>query len=323
MMHRDGLIFGATSAAMCLKAFPFDGLHCWYFQSQSGILNLVRPNSPDQPIAQKAPTASLIPEFQSIVYERSKGVIPMPMNGVLLMPPLDRFNGASLFLDFDGTIVELARTPDAVVVSDRVRSLLSRLVRYLDGRVAIVSGRDASEVRRLIGLPQISIAGSHGIDLHMADGRLIGPQRPEALDSAIAELQSFASSRPGLLVEIKTFGCALHYRQCPDAELVCREVAGMLAERHGLHLQTGKMVVELRGAEGDKGSAVRQLMAEPDMLDTRPIFIGDDDTDEPAFLAAKTLGGAGVLVGAPRQSEALYRLPSVSDTLDWLERSSL
>lgn len=246
----------------------------------------------------------------------------MRINGVLTAPPLDLIKGASLFLDFDGTIVELADTPDAVVVSDRLRRLLLQLLNYLEGRVAIVSGRQASEVRRLIGLPEIGIAGSHGVEMHMADCRIIGPSRPAVLDSVIVELQSFAFCRPGLLVEIKPFGCALHYRQRPEAELVCREVTGMLAERHGLHLQTGKMVVELRGAQGDKGSALRHFMAEPPMMGTRPIFIGDDDTDEQAFLAAKHAGGAGILVGAPRHSEALYRLPSVADTLDWLERSA-
>lgn len=246
----------------------------------------------------------------------------MRMNGALAAPPLALLSGASLFLDFDGTLVEIAETPDAVIVEERLRRLLLRLLARLDGRMAIVSGRNASEVRRLIGPMEITVAGSHGVELHMADGRILSPPRPSALDSAIVELQSFASCRPGLLVEIKPFGCALHYRQCPEAELICREITGMLAERHGLQLQTGKMVIELRAAEGDKGSAVRQLIMEPFMLGTRPIFIGDDDTDERAFVAAKDLGGAGIFVGAPRPSEALYGLPSVPDTLDWLERAA-
>jgi trehalose 6-phosphate phosphatase len=245
----------------------------------------------------------------------------MRINGALDAPPLNFLASASLFLDFDGTIVEIAETPDAVIVGDRLRRLLRRLLAGLDGRVAIVSGREASDVRRLLGLSAITIAGSHGVEVHMPDGRVIGPPRPDALDYVTSQLRSFASARPGLLVEPKPFGCALHYRQRPEAELVCRQIAGMLAERHGLDLQTGKMVVELRAVEGNKGSALRQFMMEPAMLGTRPIFIGDDDTDEGAFLAAKYLGGAGIFVGTPRPTEAIFGLPNVGATLDWLERS--
>lgn len=246
----------------------------------------------------------------------------MRMNGVLAAPPLDMLEGSSLFLDFDGTIVEIAETPDAVIIEDRLRALLAHLLVRLNDRLAVVTGRDAAEVRRLLELPEISVAGSHGVEFHLSNGEIIAPPRAAALDIVAVELRSFASCRPGLLVESKPYGCALHYRQRPEAELVCRQVAGMLAERHGLDLQTGKMVVELRAAEGNKGSAVRQLMMQPQMAGTRPIFIGDDDTDEQGFLAAKHLGGAGILVGAPRRSEAVYGLPGVSETLEWLERVS-
>lgn len=245
----------------------------------------------------------------------------MRTNGVLSTPPLDLLPGSSLFLDFDGSIVEIAERPDTVVVEPQLRPLLKRLQVLLDDRLAIVTGRGALEVRRLLGMPAITVAGSHGVELHMPDGKVIGPPRDAALDIVTSELQAFASCRPGLLVESKPYGCALHFRQCPEAELVCRQVAGMLAERHSLHLQTGKMVVELRAADGDKGSAVRQFMMHPRMAGSRPIFIGDDDTDERGFVAAKHLGGAGILVGPPRPSEALYGLSSVSDTLDWLKRA--
>jgi trehalose 6-phosphate phosphatase len=248
----------------------------------------------------------------------------MQLSGAVALaaPPAELLSGASLFLDFDGTLVDIAVRPDAVVVSERVRDLIGVLLQRMDGRVTIMSGRDEAKLRGLLRLPSLAIAGSHGLQLHWPDGRAITAQRPAALDAVLAEMADFAAGQPGILIEDKPLGAALHYRQQPEAEAACRDLARHLAERHGLRLQTGKMVVELRAPGADKGSALDRLMGEPGLAGTRPVFIGDDDTDEPAFLAAAAHGGCGILVGLERPSAARYRLENVAAALDWLDKAS-
>ena len=240
------------------------------------------------------------------------------MSDTLPPPPADLLIDASLFLDFDGTLVEIAATPDAVTVSETLRQLLRDLQTRMDGRVAIVSGRSVAEIAALLNPVALTVAGSHGLEIAAADGRVATPQRSPGIDAALATLNDFASSRPGVLVEDKPFGVGLHYRQAPHEEAEARDLAAALAEQHGLHLQLGKMVAELRLPGADKGSALKTLMAEPAHAPTRPVFMGDDVTDEAAFAAARDLGGAGILIGPARDTRARYRLDDVTAALAWL-----
>lgn len=235
-------------------------------------------------------------------------------------PPIDLLDGASLFLDFDGTLVEIARRPDAVRVDSRLGALMQRLHARLDGRLAIVSGRPAAQVSALFDI-DLLVVGSHGMEFLGRD-RIARPEAPPALAEVAAAMDRLASRHPGVLVERKPLGVALHFRECPAAEADCARLASALAHEQGLHLQPGKMMVEVRAAGGDKGTAIRALMEEPDMAGRRPVFMGDDSTDEPGFAAVARLGGAGVLVGAPRSTAARYRLARVADALDWLEAAS-
>lgn len=132
-------------------------------------------------------------------------------------------------------------------------------------------------------------------------------------------MNDIAARIPQLIVEDKPLGVALHFRQAPEAEAKCMDLATHLATVHGLHLQLGKMMVEVRAGGGDKGSAIRTLMREPKLAATLPLFMGDDLTDEPGFAAAAALGGAGILVGPHRETAARFRLADVGATLDWLE----
>jgi trehalose 6-phosphate phosphatase len=228
--------------------------------------------------------------------------------------------GASLFLDFDGTLVDIAARPDAVRVGPRLASVLGRLARQLDGRMALVSGRPAREVASLVGLGAPLVAGSHGMEFLHPDGTLESAPRPPVLDQLREDWRRFAAGLAGVLVEDKPLGTALHYRLRPDAAEACHRLAAEAAQEHGLHLQTGKMMVELRAAGGDKGSAIRTLMQRPAMQGTHPVFLGDDDTDEPGLVVAEGLGGAGILVGAPRPTAARYILADPAAVLDWLEQ---
>lgn len=234
-------------------------------------------------------------------------------------PPLDLLEGASLFLDFDGTLVELEARPDETRVNDRVRTLMARLSAKLDGRLAIISGRPLDQIDALFGGAEFAISGSHGLEVRMPDGSLSVPIRPVGLDLALSEVRGLAARHEGLVIEDKPFGVSLHYRLAPHTEAECQALVRAMAEQDGLQLQLGKMMVEVRVAGKDKGHGLRALMQSPAMVATRPVFIGDDDTDEPALAAAEAMGGAGIVVDPVRPSAARYRLDDVAATLAWLE----
>jgi trehalose 6-phosphate phosphatase len=239
--------------------------------------------------------------------------------GKLSVPPPHLLDHASLFLDFDGTLVEIAERPDAVTVERRLRDLIARLLRCLDGRLAIISGRAAGNICKLFEGLEMTVAGSHGAELRWPDGRIRSAAAPQYDGVARTLLQGLMQRYPGILIEEKPLGLALHFRQAPQAEADCREIAQAIAARAGLAVQRGKMVIEVKTAGADKGTAVRALMTESPWREGRPLFLGDDDTDEAGFLAAADLGGAGILVGEPRRTAASFHLPGVDGTLAWLE----
>lgn len=234
-------------------------------------------------------------------------------------PPSSLLEGASLFIDFDGTLVEIVDRPDAVIVDEGLRDLLASLRATLDGRVAIVSGRSLAQLDAMLGpiAQALALSGSHGNE-HRWNGVTAHPIRPATLDAATDALNAFAAAHPGTLVEIKSYSVALHYRLAPASGPSAQTVAARLADEHGLGLEHGKMVVELRVAGGDKGVAVQRLMARAPMAGSRPLFIGDDLTDEAGFKAARALGGVGILVGEPRRTAAEFWLRDVAAVRNWL-----
>jgi trehalose 6-phosphate phosphatase len=247
----------------------------------------------------------------------------MPTGGMADdIPPLSILDGAALFLDFDGTLVELADAPDAISVAPDVPPLLARLDRRLEGRLALVSGRSIGDLERHLDCSGIGVSGSHGLELRLRDGGHLTLGGRHDLSAARQEVHRLASAAPGLIVEDKPFSIALHYRQAPAEEARVAKAMSELAGRTGLALQEGKMVVELRPAGADKGDAVRAFMAEPGFAGARPLFVGDDLTDEDAFAAAASMGGGGILVGPRRATAAHWRLPDVRAVIAWLDEAS-
>lgn len=237
-------------------------------------------------------------------------------------PPLSLLDGAALFLDFDGTLVELADAPDAISVSSGIPPLLKRLDQRLKGRLALISGRAIADLERHLECDGLAVSGSHGFELRLRDGRLARLTGNLDLSPARERVKAFACETPGLLVEDKPFGIALHYRQAPLEKERVDAMMAEVAREGGLVLQEGKMVVELRPPGADKGDALRAFMAEPGFAGARPVFMGDDLTDEHAFEAASEMGGAGVLVGPPRPTAAQWRLEDVPAVLDWLSKAA-
>ena len=232
-------------------------------------------------------------------------------------PPPALLDDASLFLDFDGTLVDFVIDPAKAVVDDPLRNLLHQLSSRLDGRLAILSGRSLGELTDRIGLGPVAMAGSHGLERRSADGRVTSAPIPPELAEAKRAARQFAEEN-GLLLETKAAGVALHYRDSQHAEAAVDAFARKLAAETSLDLQQGKCVRELRVSGADKGDAVRAFMAEPPFNLGRPVVVGDDLTDEHAFIAAAALGGSAILVGDLRPTAAQYRLPTVEATLAWL-----
>jgi len=237
---------------------------------------------------------------------------------VVCGPPLHDLARQSLFFDFDGTLVDIAPTPDSIVVPDALIDALRVLSGRMPGRIAIVSGRSLAQLDMFLGsfASEIAIAGSHGAELRAPDAVARLRERPSGLDRAGSAFARFAQEH-GLYFEHKTLGVAVHYRLKPALEAEAAALAEMLAGRYGLLLQRGKMMVELR-VDGDKGRAVAALMALPHMAGTVPLVFGDDITDEDGFVTAEIAGGAGVLVDRPRETHARYRLPDVASVHAWI-----
>ena len=240
----------------------------------------------------------------------------------LQAPTPSLLDGAALFLDFDGTLVELADAPGAIAVPADLSPLLGRLAARLDGRLALISGRSIADLERHLDCAGLAVSGSHGLELRLAGGAALPPTRPEGLDEARAALARLAAEDSRLLVEDKPASVALHFRAAPERERELCDAAAALAARTGLAVQRGKMVAELRPPGADKGDALKALMREPPFAGARPLFVGDDLTDEHGFEAAAAFGGAGILVGPPRDTAARYRLAGVAEVAQWLRAAA-
>lgn len=228
----------------------------------------------------------------------------------------------ALFLDVDGTLLEIAATPQAVSVSDDLRERLRALSRASGGAVALVSGRAIADLDALFAPLTLPSAGLHGFERRGALGVCGRRPRPSAaaLEAARSAMLDLAQRHAGLLVEDKRFALALHYRKAPHLEetvvKAMEEVAARLAGE--LELQHGKMVVELRPAGATKAEAVGAFLAEAPFAGRLAVFIGDDLTDEPAFELVNRLDGLSVVVGATQPSAARARLADVTAVHDWL-----
>lgn len=224
---------------------------------------------------------------------------------------------AALFLDFDGTLVELAAAPDAICVPAQLPGALETLAVRLEGRLALVSGRALEDLDRHLGERAIAAAGSHGASLRGADGRSLGREAAALPPWARAELEDTAV-RLALRYEAKPHGGALHWRENPGAETLALAAITTLAKRHGLAVKHGKAVAELVGPGADKGAAVRAFCALDPFAGSLPVFVGDDLTDEDGMIAAREMGGFGVAVGERASRAAQFALGDVAAVHKWL-----
>ncbi len=215
-----------------------------------------------------------------------------------MLPPFGR---AALLLDMDGTLLDFAPTPMAVVVPATLPATLARLRDELGGALAVITGRPVDQIDALLpGIVPV-VAGEHGGALRPAPGAgLVRPDLPAVPPGLLAEAEAFAAAHPGVLVERKARGFVLHYRLAPDAaRAVEAAVAGWVAPvADRFQRMPALMAWEVRPLGADKGSAVAAVMALPAFAGRLPVFIGDDVTDEDGMTVARRMGGAGLFVPA-------------------------
>lgn len=228
----------------------------------------------------------------------------------------------ALFLDVDGTLVTVAPTPAEVRPSPDLPRLLAHAAAKLGNALAIVSGREITSIDQVTSGVVPYAAGSHGAEFRLGLGQAVRRPDPQpdiaGLESAVLESME---AWPGLLIEPKRAGLAVHYRQAPElGPRVYDALASLLARRAqpDLALLRGDHVVEIRSPAHNKGEAVRRIMTEADFLGRRPVFIGDDVTDEDGFVAVQELGGTAIIVGDRRPTLATCKFDSVSAVLDFL-----
>ncbi len=234
-------------------------------------------------------------------------------------PPQPDPARTSLFLDIDGTLAEFKRRPEEVGPPPRLTALLQALGRRLGGRIAVISGRTLADMDRITAGAVIAASGVHGLQHRDARGRVEAAPPHPGLRRARAEFAALVRAHPDLLLEDKGLGLVLHYRTAPELAALANAAAAQMVDETGLALQKGDMMAEVRTPGRNKGDALKTFMAEPPFQGGRPVFVGDDLTDETAFEAARDLGGDGVLVGPQRQTAAAFRLENVTAVLGWLE----
>lgn len=203
----------------------------------------------------------------------------------------------ALFLDFDGTLVDIAPQPEAVVVPDGLRDTLERLRHYLGGAVAVISGRPIEQIDRFLLPLALPVAGVHGAERRGASGE-VSLLSTHPLQLVEDTARALAAQHPQLRVEAKRGSLAVHYRQAPQLEALCVQAMQAAVEQSpGLTLLRGKMVVEAKPGGASKGHAIEAFMREAPFKDRTPLFIGDDITDEAGFSTVQRLGGLGIKVG--------------------------
>lgn len=245
------------------------------------------------------------------------------MDKTLSPPPLD-LGIHALFLDYDGTLVEIVPTPAEAVADEALLRLLGALQAGIDGALAVVTGRPVADIDAFLAPLRLPVAALHGLAVRLGDGTALeAPGQVDGLAAVRGALGEFAVAHPGTQVEDKGLSIALHYRGAAEAAAAADRFAQRLAEASGgsLRLQRGKMVVELLPAGTDKGTAIAGVMGTVPFAGRRPVFVGDDVTDEAGFAAVNVLGGMSIKVG-DGPTVAAHRLSDVTAVRNWLGQGS-
>jgi trehalose 6-phosphate phosphatase len=231
-------------------------------------------------------------------------------------------NAFSLFLDVDGTLLELAATPKSVLVPDGLSDLLGRLAQRLGGAVAIISGRLISEIDQIVSPLVLPASGVHGAELRKSPHGEIEQISPALPDAVVESMRQLARRIPGVIAEPKGAGLAIHYRLAPHAEADILVALEAILDRHSgaFELLPGKRLFEIVPAGLSKGTALATLSELPAFRGRTPIMIGDDIGDETAFAAAESMKGFGLRVAGEHFSEEIADFNGPRAVMTWLDQ---
>lgn len=234
------------------------------------------------------------------------------------VPPALTGNYA-FFFDLDGTLAGIKPHPDQVVIPADVLQTLRQLVQQQNGAVALISGRSMAELDKLTHPFRLPLAGVHGAERRDINGETHIVTLPDSLLKTLStQLTTAMGALPGCELESKGMAFALHYRQAPQQQSAVLALAQEIVQRHPiLALQPGKCVVEIKPRGVNKGEAIAAFMQEAPFKGRKPVFVGDDLTDEAGFGVVNQLGGVSVKV-AGGETQARWRLPDVAAVHLWI-----
>lgn len=233
------------------------------------------------------------------------------------IPPLHR---CALLFDIDGTLIDLAPTPDAVHVPSDLRRTLQRLYDMTGGALALVSGRNLGNIDTIFHPLWLPAVGAHGAEIRFSrDG---APMRVDAKlgNSLKSRFAAIADLDPGILLEDKGHSLAIHYRLAPKCQdAIYKAITAIRADLPAAPIEVlaGKCVVEIKPSGFSKATAVRALMARAPFAGRHPVFLGDDVTDDTVFAIMPDLGGTAFSVGRRIPGLDGY-FPAAADVRAWL-----
>jgi len=222
--------------------------------------------------------------------------------------PLPHLDNMALLLDIDGTLLDLAATPREVWVPPGLAETLDRLLTRTSGALALVSGRSLNDIDLIFAPGQFPAVGGHGAEMRIStDSEAVATHAPPMDKELKRRLAAIAKLSPGILLEDKGYSLALHYRLAPHAEKAIYEAVSLIRAdlpNAPIEVLPGKCVCEIKPSGFDKASGVKELMRHQPFKGRRPVFIGDDVTDESVFAIMPDMGGLAFSVGRRAQGVA-------------------
>jgi trehalose 6-phosphate phosphatase len=227
----------------------------------------------------------------------------------------------ALFLDIDGTLLEHRPHPDDVSVDNRLRALLAAIAQTLGGAVAFVTGRNVAMVDRLFAPLHLPTAGLYGLEHRLTpDGPVERAGEPADLAAVADRLQHQFHTTEGIYFERKGAVLAVHTRAAPAAFPLVKAAAEQALARlpEGYRIVAGHAGLEFVPLEALKSAAIERFMGVRPFADRRPVFIGDDVSDEAGFEYVNSRNGVSIRVRPQAATEARFALPDVASVHEWL-----
>src|SRR6266849_2901967 len=219
-----------------------------------------------------------------------------------------RLDECAILLDIDGTLLDLAPTPREVWVPPGLAKTLNGLLEKTAGALALVSGRSLNDIDLIFAPEQFPAVGGHGAEMRISgDNESVATHAPPMDKELKRRLAAIAKLSPGILLEDKGYSLALHYRLAPHAEKAIYEAVSLIRAElpdAPIELLPGKCVCEIKRSAFTKASGVRELMTLEPFKGRRPLFIGDDVTDETVFAIMPEFNGLAFSVGRRAQGVA-------------------